>query len=404
MAAATVNLRAYLRNVIGLGMDAEGLERANAIIDEGVNSAENLVDMYDGDGIKTLCSNVRKPGGTIEDPTYVGPGPAPRIPRPGRSIPTVCEKRLTQAAYGAKLYASIERNVDTANLNRARLRQFKLHLDMVTNHEEPDSLPSISKAFTVVKFLDQLPTYLRELHGVSQVSLSYLIREDATPPNPLPPLLPNVPWSNDRNSIMDELIQFTPHDGPNYEADNARLFGILSKELSGTSSMASITRFQRRRDGRGAYMALVTHNLGTNKWEKMVEQAESTLSTRIWNGKNARYPLRVHIARHREAYNDLERASHHIAYNPPNETSRVRYLLTSIQSSDATICSAKTTVLADTNKKNDFESAADFILETAPSDKNTRSIHRISATRSQPNKNRNTGRGKIKIGPKPGWS
>ena len=89
MAAAIVNLRAYLRNVIGLGNDAEGLERADAIIDEGVNSAEDLVDMYDEDGIKTLCSNVRKPGGTIADPTYAGPGPAPRIPRPGRSIPTV---------------------------------------------------------------------------------------------------------------------------------------------------------------------------------------------------------------------------------------------------------------------------------------------------------------------------
>ena len=117
MAAAAVNLRSYLRNVIGLGNDAEGLERVNAIIDEGINSAEDLVDMFDDDGIKALCSNVRKPGGTIPDPTFAGPGPAPRVPRPGLSIPTVCKKRLNQAAYGAKLYASIERGVDTANLN-----------------------------------------------------------------------------------------------------------------------------------------------------------------------------------------------------------------------------------------------------------------------------------------------
>ena len=221
MAAAAVNLRAYLRNVIGLGNDADGLERADAIIDEGINSAEDLVDMFDDDGIKSLCANVRKPGGTIQDPEHVGPGPAPRIPRPGKSIPTVCEKRLHQAAYGAKVYASIERDVETANLSRARLRHFKMHYDMITNHDKPDSMPAISKTFTVVKFLDQLPTYLRELHGVAKVSLSYLIRENSIPPNPLPPLLNNVPWSEGKSSIMDELIDFTPHDGPNYDADNA---------------------------------------------------------------------------------------------------------------------------------------------------------------------------------------
>jgi len=34
---------------------------------------------------------------------------------------------------------------------------------MVENHKEPDALPELSKSFTVQKFLDQLPTYLREI-------------------------------------------------------------------------------------------------------------------------------------------------------------------------------------------------------------------------------------------------
>lgn len=41
-------------------------------------------------------------------------------------------------------------------------------------------------------------------------------------------------------------------------------------------------------------------------------------------------------------------------------------MLNSIQTSDPTICSAKTTIQADVTKKNNFESAADFILITAP--------------------------------------
>ena len=395
--AATVALRTYLRQVIGLGMDLEGLERADATIDEVVDTPADLAELYDNKGIKTLCSNVRKPGGTIPDPGHVGAGPAPRIPRPGRSIPTACENRLNMAAYGAMIYSSISRDVDTINLNRARLRHFKRHLDMVENHKEPDELAAISKSFTVVKFLDQLPTYIRELHGVSKVSLAYLIRETPIPTIPLPPLLANVPWSENKNSLMEELIQYTPHNGPDFDADNARLFGILSKALSGTASMASITRYQTRRNGRAAYLALITHNLGTEKWEKMVESAENVLNQRKWNGRNSRYPLKIHIARHREAFNDMERASDHMPFNPPNETSRVRFLLNSIESTDPTICSCKTTIQADAGMKNDFELAANFILMNEPKKKDIQN-HRISALTLTKGKKK----GKVKTGPKTG--
>jgi len=53
----------------------------------------------------------------------------------------------------------------------------------------------------------------------------------------------------------------------------------------------------------------------------------------------------------------------------PNETSRVRYPLQSIKTSDPTICAAKNTIKADNNMKNDFELAADFLIATAPTTK-----------------------------------
>lgn len=129
--------------------------------------------------------------------------------------------------------------------------------------------------------------------------------------------------------------------------------------------MASITRYQRSRNGRQAYLDLVTHNMGSAKWET-VEAAESVLTMRVWNGKNSRYLIWIHIACHCEAYNDLVQASHQITYAPPNETSRVQYLLLSIQSTDPTICLAKTTIQADAAKKDDFEEASDFIMVVAP--------------------------------------
>ena len=94
MAAATVALQTYLRTVIGLETDAKGLDRANTIIDEGIDSADELADLHDNKGVKILCANVCKP------------------------------------EWG----------------------NFKKHLDMVENHKEPKDLAPISKSFTIVDF------------------------------------------------------------------------------------------------------------------------------------------------------------------------------------------------------------------------------------------------------------
>ena len=165
-------------------------------------------------------------------------------------------------AYTASTYKRTGCIVETSNLNRARLNEMKNHKNAVENHHDPELLPEISKSFSVMKFLDQLPTYLLDVMGVSGVALSYVIRENATPPAVLPALLDNKPWSDGHSSVMEELVAFTKHEGPSFKADNAYIFRILSNALSGTSAMTSITRHQRNRDGRSAYHDFVTHNMG----------------------------------------------------------------------------------------------------------------------------------------------
>ena len=192
--AAEAATRTFLRDVIGLGSNDEGTVKANAIIAEGLDDLADLYELSEDDGIKTLCANVRKPSGTIPDPNWEEPDPNPRnatapmIARIGNSIPAICEQRLTLAAYGAKLYHTVGRQVTSATLSRSRLRELKNHKTMVDNHNEPESLPEISKSYTIMKFLDQFPTYLREMLGVSKVALSYVVRDDPDPPMPIAPL------------------------------------------------------------------------------------------------------------------------------------------------------------------------------------------------------------------------
>lgn len=73
-------------------------------------------------------------------------------------------------------------------------------------------------------------------------------------------------------------------------------------------------------------------------------------------------------------------------------------MLDSIQTSDSTICLAKTTIQADATKKNNFESVADFVLATLSQHKFEKIPHNISCLGTK----RGVKRGNIRTDPKTG--
>ena len=64
------------------------------------------------------------------------------------------------------------------------------------------------------------------------------------------------------------------------------------------------------------------------------------------------------------------RASRYITYTPPDETTRVKFLLKSIVSSDMSIITAITAIKADYAKFTDFDEAINFLVIMAPLQKN----------------------------------
>jgi len=87
------------------------------------------------------------------------------------------------------------------------------------------------------------------------------------------------------------------------------VFNILVYVLKGTSFEVSIQPFKRNIVGRGALLALSKHNLGSNIWETVLKRADHTVSNTVWNDNSNRYPLKLHLVKHREAQNDMIRAS-----------------------------------------------------------------------------------------------
>ena len=377
--ANAAGMRTYLRDVIGIG---DPLERREAVRLEGLETIQDFAE-FEKEDVETLCASIRKPGGTIPNPNAGNPGAPPTIPNPGYPIPAICEKRLISAAYTAKIYAMIGREINMTTMNRERLNKFDAHKKLVDEHEDPERLPQVSKTFGIIKAMDLIPGHLRERLGLEKVALSYIIRKDATPPalqaQEDTREKPNSATGPGFDSIMEELIVHAPHSGIAFKEDNAKVFQIIQDMIAGTSYESSIKSHQRARSGREAYLALLKHNLGSSKWDKILEDAESYVMKREWNGRNQRFTLRAHIGKHREAHNEMMRASQHVDYELPNEHTRVGRLIKSITSKEPAIVSAITHIQGSTTQREDFETAAEFLLLTAPSPSSSSGTHRISA-------------------------
>ena len=388
--ADEAGFRTYLRDVIGV---PDPRERREAIQEQGLNTINDLLE-FDKESIDTLCYAVRKPGGTIPDPDPNAAANA-TIPNPGYSVPAICEKRLIAAAYTAKMYEMIGRPITADTLSRARIKRYEAHKTLMDDHEDPEKLPQVSKTFGIVKAMDLVPSHLRDRLGVRKVPLSYVIRDVVAPGDaPLPAA--RMPTAQNFNSISDELIHYTPHSGDEYAEDNAKVFQILQDMVAGTSYETSVKSYQRRRDGRGAYLALLQHNLGSSKWDKILEDAETYVSKREWNGRNQRFSLKSHINKHREAHNDMVHASQHVEYALPNEHTRVGRLIKSITTKEPAIVSALTHIMGNNQQRNDFETAADFLLLTAPSNTNMSNNQRVSATNTN-NNTKNGGKTSVEL-------
>ena len=373
---AARNIRNTFMRYLVAQISADTDDKANAIIDSGITNLETFADFESSD-IITLCTTLRRPGGSTQIDGQ-------DVPNRGVSITTVCEMRLKLCAYAANYYNVVQRPIDYTSMAWARIKHFKDLKTIVKNHTNPENLPEISRKITIMKAIELIEEHLRGVLGVTKIPLAYIIRKEPEVAITVArnPLRQALPYGAMFHSYFDEMIACAPHEGAAYSEDNASVLNILVHVLKGTSFEVSIQPFKRTRNGRDAFLALTEHNLGTNRWETVLERADHIISNTVWNGRSNRYPLKLHLAKHREAQNDMIRASHHVAFEVPNEGTRVRKLLQSLQCNDTRIISAKTAILADeTGKKNDFEATANFLMIAAPPTRQENENRRVSSVR-----------------------
>ena len=114
---------------------------------------------------------------------------------------------------------------------------------------------------------------------------------------------------------------------------------------------SSIAPFCKTRDGRGALNALKSQHAGKAVYDRLVKEAEQTLSNKVWNGNTS-----TSLA-----------CADHFPVDVPNERARVTYLMDSIKTTDPTVLVALAAIRQDElDKRVNFENSFAYLVPVCP--------------------------------------
>ena len=109
-------------------------------------------------------------------------------------------------------------------------------------------------------FCDHLHRYLR----VRMITLAYIIRDDVTVPA-CPALKTDQPFSDKYGSVDEDLIHLSSHSHGLYRDHNASVCFKLEEATRGTAYADSIKPYQKKKDNREAFFALIRQYAGSDK-------------------------------------------------------------------------------------------------------------------------------------------
>ena len=237
MAAAVAFQQALLR--LGFNQDSSAALNAN-----GLTTTEDLIDLEEKDVEQTL--------------KIIRTGPPPM------AVPYLAQKRLNTFCFWAKRRNRVGESIQAQLFTPQVLEQYSTMMTLTSKEDDtgikaPSEFKKDSKWKT---FKESLIAYLNSLKGKHNIPLAYVIREDEKPQ-------PNQIFQTEHH----RLIAITPLLGIEYDKDNGRVFDILKSLLVNGPAWTWMRAFNSTRNGRSAWLSLVTHFEGDAHRDRVKDKA-----------------------------------------------------------------------------------------------------------------------------------
>jgi hypothetical protein len=294
----------------------------------------------------------------------------PIAPVMGVPLSAKQKNRLHTARIAYKYLTDTARPVTPQSMNYTSvLKDFRIEWDSIVKLEEQktNDLPTISRELQVMQWQPAFVDHLSTVFGVRGIPLTYVIREDVAVQAHADDPFQQGKLHGSSESILDDLVSRCSHTHPLFKTDNNKVYKLLAEATLGTQYATTVTTYSRRKDGRAAYLALVTSHVGGDKWDQIVESNVDLIMNRKWNGMS--YKLEKFCNQHRQAHAKLGDAKEHGADVPDiNDTSKVKYLINNITHQDSDLRAAIALIRNDqpAGTKSDFEGAIKILLPVDP--------------------------------------
>ena len=150
---------------------------------------------------------------------------------------------------------------------------------------------------------------------------------------------------------------------------NRILFEKLFDSFRGTEAETTITtEMKQNRQGRALWMAARTEWAGDDSWNAIIARNRNIYETAKFTGTGITYSLRKHVSKFRVAFSQLQLANEQpgVSVTIPNDQTKVRYLLNSIECDDVGLKSRMEIVRSNDTMKNNFDQTAQYLQEADP--------------------------------------
>jgi hypothetical protein len=175
--------------------------------------------------------------------------------------------------------------------------------------------------------------------------LDYVVRTDiAVKPEAEDP-------AENYETVDQEMTARAPHTGRSFVNDRRKVWDIMSNICGKHSCFVYINPALWTRNGRDAYTILFDHFLGPNNVGNMASEAETKLTSTLYNGEKKRFTWETYVRIHTEQYSVLSGLKDY-GYAGIDDSSKVRHLLKGIKTTELDVC--KTQVMASPSLRDNF--------------------------------------------------